>query len=95
VCLEIARYLIRNGDAVDTIRGIADWWIKRDVPSTQEALLRLQECGIVESFTVQDSAFVYAYTRNPILRYFVTRCVARVDEPPYEGPMLPDRVKGL
>jgi len=93
VCLEIVHYLTQNSGAADTVRGIAEWWIKRDVPTTLEALLRLQESGIVESYVIQDyGAFVYAYTKNPILRYLVTRCVAGTSR---ERGRWPDRVEGL
>jgi hypothetical protein len=73
VCLEIVQYLARNCEAADTARGIAEWWIKRDLASTQDALLKLQEFGVVQSFAVQDSTFVYAYTKNPILRQSIAR----------------------
>ena len=73
VCLDIVHYLIRNTEAADTARGIAEWWIRRDFGSTQEALLKLQECGVVQSYAVQDNMFVYAYTKNPILRQSLAR----------------------
>ena len=73
VCLEIVQYLARNSEAADTARGIAEWWINRNLASTQDALLKLQEFGVVQSFAVQDSTFVYAYTKNPILRQSIAR----------------------
>ena len=73
VCLEIVHYLARNSEAADTARGIAEWWIKRNLASTQDALLKLQEFGVVQSYAVQDSTFVYAYTKNPILRQSIAR----------------------
>ena len=73
VCREIVRYLTRNNDAVDTVRGIAEWWIQRDVPSTSEALSKLQECGVVQSYPVQDNTFVYAYTKKAVLRQSLAR----------------------
>jgi hypothetical protein len=73
VCLEIVHYLAQNSEAADTARGIAEWWIKRNLASTQDALLKLQEFGVVQSFAVQDSTFVYAYTKNPILRQSIAR----------------------
>jgi hypothetical protein len=36
VCLDIVRYLLGNGEAADTARGIAEWWINRDAPRTAE-----------------------------------------------------------
>ncbi|PYM92505.1 MAG: hypothetical protein DME04_14965 [Candidatus Rokuibacteriota bacterium] len=73
VCLEIALYLARNSEAADTARGIAEWWIGRNLASTQEALLKLQACGVVQAFAVQDHTFVYAYTKNPNLRQSIAR----------------------
>lgn len=67
-CLDIVCYFIRHGDAADTARGIADWWIKRDVAQTAEALTRLREHGIVHSHLVQDVTSVYTFTKNPLLR---------------------------
>ena len=66
--LEIVRYLVRHNDAADTARGIAEWWIRRDVPSTSEALVRLEKYGVVRSHLVQDATTVYVYTKNPLLR---------------------------
>lgn len=73
VCLEIVNYLSRHSEAADTARGIAEWWINRNLASTQEALLKLQDFGVVQSFAVQDNTFVYAYTKNPILRQSIAR----------------------
>ena len=73
VCLQIVHYLSRNSEAADTARGIAEWWIRRDLASTQEALLKLQEYGVVQSYVVQDNMFVYVYAKNPILRQSLAR----------------------
>ena len=48
VCRDIVEYLMQNNDAADTARGIAQWWIRRDVAATQEALMKLQEWGVVQ-----------------------------------------------
>ena len=73
VCREIVQYLMRHNEAADTARGIAEWWINRDVPSTRQALLRLQECGVVESYIVQGDTSVYAYTKRAVLRQSLAR----------------------
>ena len=73
VCREIVQYLMRHNEAADTARGIAEWWIDRDVPSTRQALLRLQECGVVQSYVVQGDTFVYAYTKRAVLRQSLAR----------------------
>lgn len=66
--MDIVCYFVRHGDAADTARGIADWWIKRDVAQTAEALARLREHGIVRSHLVQDATSVYTFTKNTLLR---------------------------
>ena len=69
-------------DRPDTARGIAEWWINRDVPSTRQALLRLQECGVVQSYIVQGDTFVYAYTKRAVLRQSLARCLPELVAPP-------------
>jgi hypothetical protein len=73
VCREIVQYLMRNSEAADTARGIAEWWIGRDVSSTREALSKLQACGVVQSYAVQDNTVVYAYTKRAVLRQSLAR----------------------
>jgi len=73
VCREIVQYLMRHSEAADTARGIAEWWINRDVPSTRQALSRLQEYGVVQSYMVQGDTFVYAYTKRAVLRQSLAR----------------------
>jgi len=73
VCREIVQYLMRHNEAADTARGIAEWWINRDVPSTQRALLKLQECGVVQSFVVQGETNVYVYTKKAVVRQSLAR----------------------
>ena len=68
MCADIVRYFVEHTEAADTARGIAEWWIRRDVSETAEALGRLQTHGVVRSYFVQEAASVYAFTKNPILR---------------------------
>jgi hypothetical protein len=79
--LEIVRYLLRHTGAADTPRGIADWWIGRDLQSTVDALAQLERHGVVRSCLVQDASAVYVFTKNPLLRealrqYVETRTAA-------------------
>ena len=87
VCRDIVQYLTRNSEAADTARGIAEWWIGRDLASTQEALLKLQEYGVVQSYPVQDNTFVYVYAKNPILRQSLARYL--------QGLIVPHPAEGL
>jgi hypothetical protein len=73
VCRDIVQYLMHNNDAVDTSRGIAQWWIRRDVAATQEALMKLQDLGVVQTHVVQDRTFVYAYTKRSVVRQSLAR----------------------
>lgn len=67
VCGEIVSYLNRHTEAMDTARGIAEWWINREVRPTEDALQKLLRHGVVRSFVV-GATRVYAYTKNPLLR---------------------------
>jgi hypothetical protein len=82
VCREIVQYMMRNTEAIDTARGIAEWWINRDVPSTRLALLKLQEYGVVESYIVQGQTFVYAYTKRAVVRQSLARYLQETVAPP-------------
>ena len=73
VCRDIVQYLMHNNDAVDTARGIAQWWIRRDLAATQVALMKLQDWGVVQTHIVQDRTFVYAYTKRSVVRQSLAR----------------------
>jgi predicted transcriptional regulator len=81
-CREIVQYLMCHNEAADTARGIAEWWINRDVPSTRQALMKLQECGIVQSYVVQGETVVYAYTKRAVVRQSLARCLQEMVAPP-------------
>lgn len=48
--------------------GIAEWWIKRDVPRTSEALTKLRAHGVVRSHVVQEATSVYTLTKSRVIR---------------------------
>ena len=75
VCRDIVRYLLHHSDAADTASGIAEWWIKRDVPRTADALTKLREQGVVRSHLVQDMTSVYTFTKDVRLREALRQCV--------------------
>ena len=80
VCLDIVRYLLGHDEAADTVRGIAEWWINRDVSRTAEALSRLQALGVVRSRLVQNATAVYGFTKSPLLRDTLRQCVDRLSK---------------
>ncbi len=75
VAAEVVRYLDRYSDAADTARGIAEWWIRRDVVTTAQALAKLLEVGVIDSYPVQDAISVYSYTKNQLLRQSLSQCL--------------------
>jgi hypothetical protein len=78
LCREIVMYLSRHAQAKDTARGIAEWWINREVRPTEEALHKLLRYGVVQSFVV-GSTRVYAYAKNPLLREALVHCIESLD----------------
>jgi hypothetical protein len=80
VCRDIVQYLMHNNDAADTARGIAQWWIRRDVVATQEALMKLQDLGVVQTHVVQDSTSIRSaccFIRGRAKRSVVRQSLAR------------------
>lgn len=75
VAADVVRYLDRYSDAADTARGIADWWIRRDVAATSQALKKLLEFGVIDAYPVQDAISVYSYTKNQLLRQSLNQCL--------------------
>lgn len=70
VCEEIAMYLGCHTHAVDTARGIAEWWIDRDPRTTARALEKLADHGVLRVY-VNGSARIYGLSRNPLVRRVV------------------------
>ena len=75
ICRDIVQYLVQNEDAADTVSGIAEWWIQRDVDGTARALTELSKHGIVKSHLVQDALYVYTLTASRRLRDALRQCL--------------------
>ena len=81
VCRDIVHYLVRHNEAADTTSGIAEWWIKRDVPRTANALTKLREHGVVRSHVVQDTSSVYTLTKSRFVRETLRQYVDQFRSP--------------
>jgi hypothetical protein len=86
VCREIVQYLMRHNEAADTASGIAEWWIKRDIPRTSEALTKLRAHDVVRSHVVQEATSVYTLTKSRFIRETLRH---------YVGQSPPTRVEPL
>ena len=64
---EIVLFLLENETAMDTARGIASWWVRRDELAVQAALDRLIACGVITPHTFM-SGILYGLTRNKQVR---------------------------
>jgi hypothetical protein len=60
---QIVLFLLENETAMDTARGIANWWVRRDELAVQAALDRLIASGIVTPHTFT-SGILYSLTKN-------------------------------
>lgn len=67
ICRKIAVFLLRNSEAADTVRGIAEWWIQEDVQVTQMALDRLLEAGVVRVHSTGGMTF-YSLSEDRVVR---------------------------
>lgn len=64
---EIVVFLLQNDAAMDTAKGIAKWWVRRDELAVQAALDRLIACGVITPHTFA-SGILYGLTRNQEIR---------------------------
>jgi hypothetical protein len=65
----VLSYLADHPDAMDTLEGIAEWWIERerirlDVLAVSRALGRLMDRGVIEKVGAGERA-LYRLTRGP------------------------------
>ena len=67
ICRQIALFLLKNENAVDTVRGIATWWLGCEEIAAQAALDQLTACGVVNVRTLI-SGSVYELTPDPKIR---------------------------
>ncbi len=62
VSLTIVRFLLKNKQAMDSVKGIAAWWVGCDEVAVQVALDRLTACGVVSAHTFKSCTL---YTLSP------------------------------
>jgi hypothetical protein len=77
VCEDIATYLHHHPSALDTARGVAEWWVDRDARSTENALSQLLEHGVVTSYA-HGAVRIYGYTKDRDIRRAVAAHVKSV-----------------
>ena len=65
---QIVLFLLENETAMDTARGIANWWVRRDELAVQATLDRLIACGVVTPHTFT-SGILYGLTKNQEIRH--------------------------
>lgn len=78
VSFAIVAYLSRHTQAMDTARGIAEWWIHMELRPTQEALANLFDLGVLCCQSA-GPATIYCYTRDPKLQGWLLRYVKNQD----------------
>ena len=67
ICNQIVKFLIDNETAMDTVKGVAAWWLGCDEIAAQAALDQLMACGVVTVRT-RISGPLYGFTADPDLR---------------------------
>ena len=81
MCEEIVVYFNTHTRAVDTPRGIAEWWIDRDPRVTEEALTKLMGFGVVEAH-VHGPAPIFGYTKDRTIRRVIAAYVKSLSREP-------------
>ena len=81
---------MRHSEAADTVSGIAEWWIKRDVARTSEAITKLRAHGVVRSHVVQEATSVYTLTKSRVIREALRQYVDQSLSPIGVEPLMSD-----
>lgn len=78
VSFAIVAYLSRHTQAMDTARGIAEWWIHMELRPTQEALAKLLDLGALICQSTGTTS-IYSYTRDLKLQRWLLHYVDQTD----------------
>lgn len=70
LCGQIVKFFLGHPDAVDTLEGIADWWVQEDRRSIRDALDRLVALGLVVR-RVRGGRELFSYAADSSLRALV------------------------
>jgi len=82
---QIVLFLLENEAAMDTVKGIARWWVRRDELAVQAALDRLISCGIMTPHTFA-SGILYSLTKNQEMRDWLRNTCGIDLKPNVESP---------
>jgi hypothetical protein len=63
LCEQIVQFLLTNEHAMDTVEGIAAWWVRSDTLAVQAALDQLTACGVIAVHPLI-SGVLYGLTRD-------------------------------
>jgi hypothetical protein len=63
LCEQIIQFLLTNEHAMDTVQGIAGWWVRSDEIAVQAALDQLTACGVIAIYPFT-SGVLYGLTRD-------------------------------
>lgn len=80
VSCEILRFLLKNESAMDSVKGIAAWWVHRDELAVQPSLHHLFVCGAILVHTLSSGTTLYGLTQDPEMRVWLRNALAIPDD---------------
>ncbi len=75
LCEQVVHFLLKNEYAMDTVKGIASWWLGCEEMAARDALDRLVSCGVLSTHTLT-AGTAYSLTRNPEIRVWLRATLA-------------------
>jgi len=76
---DILRFLLKNQAAMDSAKGIAAWWVRKDELAVRPSLDRLFACGAIVAHTLSSGVTVYGLSQNPDIRIWLRSALAAAD----------------
>ncbi len=71
----VVTFLVENDTAMDSVKGIATWWLSCDEVAAQACLDRLVACHVVAARPMA-SGIYYGLTPDPDIRQFLRQMLA-------------------
>jgi hypothetical protein len=92
---DILRFLSAHESAMDTVKGIAAWWVQNDEVAVQPSLHSLVLCGVIVAHALRSGTTLYGLTQDSDVRTWLRRNFRASDDKQGSGQGVMDPTRSL